>query len=140
MRVDPSSLAWTRHYRFFQGGNTAWLFGGEVRIANVLLDHPLCVEERAVQRDRAAHHFGVGEWESVEAWQDHTLEPEIQIQRVLRLIDRLRFVRADRPSRDTLDMSFDPPAIEHRQTRYAVERRLHAARPGRLQRFHRVVH
>ena len=51
----------------------------EVRVAHVLLHHPLRVEERAVERDRRPHHFGVRERQSVEERQDHALELEVEI-------------------------------------------------------------
>src|SRR5437764_9452139 len=49
------------------------------------------------------------------------------------------FPIANRPSRDAFDMSFGPPAVEHTEVEDAVERRLHATRPGRLERRKRRI-
>ncbi len=41
---------------------------------------------------------------------------------------------SDGPARDPFDMPLDPPAVQNAQARHAVERRLHAARPGGFER------
>ncbi len=47
---------------------------GEIRIAHVLLDHALGVEERAVECNRRAHDFRVGEGQAVVERKDDALE------------------------------------------------------------------
>jgi hypothetical protein len=111
-----------------RGGEAAvGLRGGgfAVGVDHVLADHPFGREVRAVERDREAHHLGEA-FGFVVVHRDDAFELLVERRRVGvgAAVDG-----ADGPTGLALDAAFDPPAVENREARDAVQRGLHPARP-----------
>src|SRR3990172_64218 len=104
-------------------------------MVRILGQHPMGVQIRAVDGDRPAHHLPEMLRSLIEGGKDVMLQFSIQRSDLQSWI-ALRFgTVADRPARDSLDTALDPPAVQHAEARYPVERRLHAAGTGSLPRL-----
>src|SRR5713226_2745064 len=111
----------------------------QIRVGDVLLHHALRVEERTVDGDGVLHDFQEFSAIVVVHRKNHTFQLVIKrfgfggvVGRSIAGSGAARF--ADAPASDALDVAFHPPAVENAQARHAIQRGLHAAGAGSLER------
>ena len=102
-------------------------------------DHSRAIEVCTDLADRLLHHPDPARPVVVIKREYDVFELAIKIGGIFVMRREPGFPIANRPSRDAFDMSFGPPAVEHTEVEDAVERRLHATRPGRLERRKRRI-
>ena len=105
----------------------------EVGLGHVLRDHPLGIEERAVQGDRVPHYFCKAVAVTIVERKHHSFELVVERVRIVRGAITL-FVMLDGPAAHAFNASFDPPAIQNTKAGHAVNGCFH---PACSRRFHR---
>src|SRR3569833_3779599 len=97
----------------------------KVGLCCIATHHTVAVEVRRILGDRSFHDFGPARLRAiaVKQGQHHLLELRVELVSII-----------DAPTGHTLDATLEPPPIGNRQAGYSIERCLHSARPGCLQR------
>src|SRR5712691_2342927 len=114
----------------------------KIHLDYVLLHHALGIEKGAIERDGVAHDTDETLLVAIEQRENDLLEFIVErcgILGPLVLCGQATMIGPDRPSRNPLDTSFNPPAIQHTQRGHPVERRFHSTGARSLQRRLRCV-
>src|SRR6516162_535884 len=117
-----------------------------IAFLDILLNHPVGIEERTDRADRLFHYFQPATRQAV-------ARPRIELRRNLLLQEIVNrpalhfvlvsqvgifFTRPDRPT-VVLSVAFGPPTVQNAEVDAAIATNLHAARSRRFERPARVV-
>src|SRR4051812_9130293 len=104
----------------------------QISLGSVAAHHALAVEARADAGDGLLHHPHPASVILIPQGQDRALEFGVELRGMLSTWGE--YVAADCPTSDALLAGLRPPAVEDAEIQDPVQRRLHAAGAGGLQR------
>ena len=102
----------------------------KIRLHDVLLQHALRIEKRAIERDGVAHNIDEALPVAIEQRQDDLREFVVECCSILGSVivcDQAAVIGPNGPARHPLYTPFQPSAIQHTQRGHPIERGFHPA-------------